>query len=152
MTQQQLIVNNRKNLLIFAQRHGISEACRHFGYSRTTYYKLKKQFIETHTLEPKLRSKPRMPNETKLSKKKILLKLVRDHPSWGPKRYAYEFKQLGIYISPVTIWERLKRLGLNTRYKRLVYIEQLRSSDKPLNEKTIRTLRRAYSKIKKGIK
>ena len=76
MTQTQLIENQRRSLLIFAQRQGVTKACNVFGVSRTTYYKIKKQFMETHSLAPKVRRRPKMPNETALSKKKLLLRLV----------------------------------------------------------------------------
>ena len=70
MTQQQIIENQRRSLLINAQRNGITQACKTFGVSRTTYYKIRKQFLETNSLAPKIRRKPKMPNEIALSKKK----------------------------------------------------------------------------------
>jgi len=92
MTQQQLIVNTRKNLLIFAQRHSITAACKAFGISKTTYYKIRNDFIKTGSLEPKKRRKPRMPNETTLSVKKLLLRIVKEHPARGTQFYAYELR------------------------------------------------------------
>lgn len=151
MTRQQLIENQRRSLLIFAQRNNVSQACKIFGVSRTTYYKIKKQFIETNSLAPKVRRKPKMPNETALSKKKILLRLVRQHPSWGPIRYAHAFREKGIYIAPSCVWHHLKRFGLNRRFQRMIYIETLKQQDQPVTERSLRQLKRKTYKARKGL-
>lgn len=141
MTQQQLIVNNRKNLLIFAERHGITKACAAFGVSRTTYYKLKKQLVETGSLEPKVRRRPRMPNEISISRKKLILRLVRKYPAYGPTKYSYELRKDGISVSRNCVWSHLKRFGLNRVYQRLVYLEKLKQLDQPLTEKNLRVVK-----------
>ncbi len=76
MTQQELIVKTRRSLLIFAQRHGVTKACRTFQVSRTTFYKIKQQFIASGSLEPIRRRRSRQPNETRTARKKALLKLI----------------------------------------------------------------------------
>lgn len=151
MTQEQLISNQRRSLLIYAQHWGIAKACKTFGVSRTTFYKVKKQFIETGSLSPKRRRRPRMPNEASLSKKKLLLKFVKEHPSWGPKRYEYEFRKHGISISYNCIWHHLKRFGLNKRYQRLIYLEKLKEKNQPLTERSLKIVQRQCKKIKHGL-
>jgi transposase InsO family protein len=150
MTQQQLIANNRRNLLIFAQRHTIAQACRVFGISRTTFYEIKKHFLSTGSLEPCVRRKPRMPNATKLNTKKELLKLVQQYPGRGTPFYAYSLRNSGINITPQAIWICLKRFGLNNRYKRLVYIEDLNVRNHPLTERTLKTLHRKFLPMTHG--
>jgi transposase InsO family protein len=151
MTTGAVIEQHRRSLLIYAERHGISQACRAFGVSRTTFYKLKIQLLKTGSLAPKPRHRPRMPNEIALSKKKLLLEMVQEHPNWGPRAYADGFRQHGISISYVTIWSHLKRFGLNRRFHRLVYLERLGSIQQPLTERTIKTIRRGASKAFKGL-
>jgi transposase InsO family protein len=151
MTQEQVIANQRRKLLIFAEHHGISKACKTFGVSRTTFYKIKKQLIQTGSLEPRIRRKPKMPNEIALSKKKLLLKFLKERPTRGPRFYAGEFKKQGIYVPQSTIWYYLKRLGLNNRYRRLVYLEQLKDKEQPVTEKTLRCIQRHCQKIKHGL-
>jgi transposase InsO family protein len=151
MTQQQVIANFRRKLLIFAEHHGITKACQAFNVSRTTFYKIKEQFVQTGNLEPLPRRKPRMPNETALSKKKLLLNLVKQYPSRGPVFYTAEFRKQGILIAPSVVWYHLKRFGLNQRYKRLVYLEQLKEQNQPLTEKTLRQVRKHYETIKHGL-
>lgn len=151
MTHIQLIEKQRRCLLVFAERHGVSKACKAFNVSRTTFYNIKKSFMETGSLTPKQRHKPRMPNEISLSKKKLLLEMVKEHPCWGPTRYAYEFRQKGIFIAQSCLWYHLKRFGLNQRYKRLIYLEQLKLKDQPLTERSLRQIKTECHKIKQGL-
>lgn len=151
MTHNQNIANTRRNLLIFAQRKTVKKACETFGVSRTTFYKIKEQFLKTGSLEPKIRRKPKMPNETSISKKKILLSFIKEHPSWGSPRYANEFRKKGIDISSAAVWYCLKRFGLNRRYQRMIYLEELKSNQQPLTERTLRAVKRKFAKINQGL-
>jgi len=151
MTHQDVIAKQRRSLLIYAARHGVTEACKTFGVSRTTYYKIKKQLITTGSLAPKVRRRPKMPNEATLSKKKLLLRLVQQHPTWGPARYAYAFRQEGISIAQSCIWYHLKRFGLHRRYQRLVYLEKLKHNEQPVTERNLRELKRRCQKVKEGL-
>jgi len=136
--------------LVFAERHGITAACKAFSISRTAFYKIKKQFVLTGSLEPRIRRKPRMPNEMSLTKKKMLLRLVQENPSYGPVRYKGEFQKLGISLDQVSVWRYLKKFGLNKRYQRLLYIEQSKEQDAPLTEKAIKKIKRNLYNIKRG--
>jgi transposase InsO family protein len=151
MTQQQVIANYRRKLLIFAEHHGITKACQVFNVSRTTFYKIKEQFIQTGNLEPRQRRRPRMPNETTLSKKKLLLSVVKQYPTRGPAFYAGEFRKQGVLIAQSVLWYHLKRFGLNNRYKRLIYLEQLKEQNQPLTEKTLRHIQKHCETIKHGL-
>ncbi|MBU0469824.1 MAG: DDE-type integrase/transposase/recombinase [Candidatus Omnitrophica bacterium] len=151
MTHNQNIANTRRNLLIFAERSTVKKACETFGVSRTTFYKIKEQFLKTGSLEPKIRRKPKMPNETSISKKKILLNIIKEHPSWGSPRYSNEFRKKGIDISQVAIWYCLKRFGLNRRYQRMIYLEELKNNQQPLTERTLHIVKRKFAKINQGL-
>ena len=151
MTHQDVIAKQRRSLLIYAERHGVTEACKTFGVSRTTYYKIKKQLLTTGSIMPKVRRRPKMPNEAALSKKKLLLRLVQKHPTWGPARYAYAFGQEGISITQSCIWYHLKRFGLHRRYQRLLYLEKLKHPEQPVTERTLRQLKWRGEKIKEGL-
>ena len=151
MTTEEIIVKQRGSLLIYADRHGVSKACENFGVSRTTFYKIKKQWLATGSLAPRIRRRPKMPNEAALSKKKLLLRLVQEHPTWGPARYAYAFKQKGIAIAQSCLWYHLKRFGLHRRYQRLLYLEQLKQRGQPVTERTLREVKRQCEKIKEGL-
>lgn len=150
MTQQEVIAKTRRSLLIYAQRNGISAACRAFNVSRTNFYKIKKQFIATGCLEPRPRRKPQMPNETCLSKKKLILKYVQAHPADGPSRIAYALRQQGISLTKAAVWYCLRRFDLNKRFQRLVYLEMLREPGQPLTEKTLRRVKKRLFAIQQG--
>jgi transposase InsO family protein len=151
MTRDQVIVNERRSLLIYAQRNGVSQACRVFGLSRTSFYKIKTQYIKTGSLAPKIRRRPKMPTEMALSKKKLLLQFVQEHPTWGPQRYAYCFQERGISVTSVTLWHHLRRFGLNRRYQRLVYLERAQADSQPLTERKIREIKRQINKVNEGL-
>lgn len=151
MTQQEVIARTRRSLLVYSERNGIAAACRAFNVSRTTYYKIKKQFIETGLLTPRIRRKPCMPTETRLSKKKLILKYVQENPAHGPGRIAFELRRGGIAICKQTVWYCLRRFGLNKRYKRLIYIETLKENNQPLTEKTLRAVKKKLAKIRHGM-
>jgi transposase InsO family protein len=150
MTQQEVIARTRRSLLIYAQRNGITAACQAFNVSRTTYYKIKEQFIKSGSLEPLPRRKPRMPNETSISKKKFILKYVQDHPADGPWRFAYSLRQQGVDLKGVTVYRCLRRFGLNKRYQRLVYLEALKEVSQPMTEQALRALKRRFADVKHG--
>jgi transposase InsO family protein len=150
MTQPELIAKNRRSLLVYAERNGVATACRDFKVSKTAFYKIKKQLLETGSLEPVIRRSPRMPNEIGLNKKKLILRLVHDQPMRGPAWYAFELRKQGISIGGHAVWNCLCRFGLNRRYKRLVHIEQLKLKDQPLTERSLRVLKRQFDQIERG--
>jgi transposase len=43
----------------------------------------------------------------------LILRLVKENPSWGYRRVHGELATLGIKIAPSTVWEILKREGLD---------------------------------------
>lgn len=151
MTQQEVIAKARRSLLIYAQRNGITVACQAFNVSRTTYYKIKEQFLKTGSLEPRPRRKPRMPNETCLSKKKLILKYVQGNPAHGPGRIAYSLRQEGVCLTAMTAWRCLCRFGLNKKYQRLVYLEALKAADQPVTEQALRAVKKSFCDIKHGL-
>jgi transposase InsO family protein len=91
-----------------------------------------------------------MPNQTSLAKKKLLLKIIFEHPSWGPSRLSFELRQHSISLTPWTVWYTLRRFGLQTRWKRLLYLEALRHTNQPLTERTLRTTQRRLQKQYQG--
>jgi transposase InsO family protein len=151
MTHEQLIINQRKNLLIYADRHGVSKACQIFGVSRTTFYKLKEQFLKTGSLAPKIKGKPRMPNETKLNRKKMLLSMIKEFPMESPLRYSYRFREQGIHFCSSSIWYILHKWGLSKKYQRLIYLEQLHLKGQPLTERSLKEIKYECKKAKKGL-
>ncbi len=150
MTSSQCIEKTNKSLLIYAERNGIKTACEVYNVSKTTYYKYLKRFKATGSVAPLVRRKPKMPNETSLTKKKILLKLVKEYPGRGATFYTYQFKKQGISIARSTIYYRLKCFDLHKKYKRLLYLERLNMQNQPLTERTLRKVKKHFNNIKHG--
>jgi transposase InsO family protein len=92
-----------------------------------------------------------MPNEIGLSIKKIILKLVQKYPTYGPAKYAYELRKEGVFVSRNCVWRHLKRFDLNRTYKRLVYLERLKTLKQPLTEKNLRLARYHCYKAKEAL-
>jgi putative transposase len=67
-----------------------------------------------HTCRPKRRGRP----PTVRSIRALILRLVRENPSWGYRRVHGELTTLGIEIAPSTVWEILKQTGLDPAPKR----------------------------------
>ncbi|MEY9912020.1 putative transposase [Catenulispora sp. MAP12-49] len=61
------------------------------------------------TSRPKHRGRPR----TVASIRRLVLRLVRDNPSWGYRRVHGELAMLGIKVAASTVWEILKDEGIN---------------------------------------
>ncbi len=58
---------------------------------------------------PKRRGRP----PTVRSIRVLVLRLVRENPSWGYRRVHGELATLGITVAPSTVWEILKREGID---------------------------------------
>ncbi|MCF6476933.1 helix-turn-helix domain-containing protein, partial [Nonomuraea sp. MG754425] len=61
------------------------------------------------TCRPKRRGRP----PTVRSIRVLVLRLVRENPSWGYRRVHGELTTLGIKVAPSTVWEILKQEGLD---------------------------------------
>ncbi|MEV4365973.1 hypothetical protein AB0J71_02810 [Nonomuraea sp. NPDC049637] len=61
------------------------------------------------TSRPKRRGRP----PTVRSIRALILRLVRENPSWGYRRVHGELTTLGIKVAPSTVWEILKQEGLD---------------------------------------
>jgi hypothetical protein len=48
----------------------------------------------------------------------LVLRVVRENPSWGYRRVHAELTTLGIKVAPSTVWETLKQAGLDPAPKR----------------------------------
>jgi hypothetical protein len=62
-----------------------------------------------HASRPKRPGRPRTVRSIGL----LVLRLVRDNPSWGYRRVHGELAQLGIAVAPPTVWEIFKAEGIH---------------------------------------
>jgi putative transposase len=100
--------------------------CREFGISRKTGYKIFNRYKDAgiRGLEDKARSPYRHPNKTPFQVEKAILKIKREHPTWGaPKIRDKLIKEFPVIQPPApsTIHSILDRHGLVKRRKRRRY-------------------------------
>lgn len=139
MSEDDVLFGYRLQLLDYAARTTVSEACRTFGVHRSTYYRWKRQ-VDRYGLEvlrPRERRRPKMPNQLSAMVEERILAFAIAHPGLGPRRIASELarsKWGGIVVSHNGVWRVLRRHGLNTRSKRLALVAGYRAPYEPPRE------------------
>ena len=132
MTEHDVLVGFRLRLFTLAEELGnVAAACRAMGVHRSTYYRLKRRVDRwgLEALNIRERRRPRMPNEIGPHLEQRIVAFALAHPGLGPRRIAAELardKWGGIRISEHGVWRVLRRLGLNTRNKRLALVARHR--------------------------
>jgi len=144
MTKDERIVNFKYSVLQHAREHkNITLTCKVFQISRTIYYDWLKRFLKFGYLglQDKIKRKPKMPNQIKKDKERIILKYILDYPTHGSRRIANELRLQGVKISASGIYNVLKRKGLNHRLDRLFYAQE--QSDNPIvTERYLREIKK----------
>jgi transposase InsO family protein len=132
MTEHDVLVGFRLRLFTLAEELGnVSAACRAMGVHRSTYYRLKRRVDRwgLEALNVRERRRPRMPNEIGPHLEQRIVAFALGHPGLGPRRIAAELardKWGGIRISEHGVWRVLRRVGLNTRSRRLALVARHR--------------------------
>jgi transposase InsO family protein len=132
MTEHDVLVGFRLRLFTLAEELGnVSAACRAMGVHRSTYYRLKRKVDRwgLEALNVRERRRPRMPNEIGPHLEQRIVAFALAHPGLGPRRISAELareKWGGIRISEHGVWRVLRRVGLNTRGKRLALVARHR--------------------------
>jgi transposase InsO family protein len=128
MSEHDVLFGFRLRLFTLAAELGnVSAACRAMGVDRSTYYRLKRRVDRwgLEALRVRERRRPRMPNEIGPHLEQRVIAFALGNPGLGPRRIAAELareKWGGIRISEHGVWRVLRRVGLNTRAKRLALI------------------------------
>jgi transposase InsO family protein len=132
VTEHDALVGFRLRLFTLADELGnVTAACRAMGVHRSTYYRLKRRVDRwgLEALNVRERRRPRMPNQIGPHLEQRIVAFALAHPGLGPRRIAAELareKWGGIRISEHGVWRVLRRLGLNTRSKRLALVARHR--------------------------
>jgi len=151
MTVQEKLIKNKMGLLELASYLGnVSEACRVIGYSRDTFYRLKKAHDEggMAALMEQNRRVPNRKNRVSEEVEQAVVALALEDPSLGQKRASNELREQGVFISAAGVRCVWLRHDLETFKKRLKALEehvaktgevltdvQLRSMEKAQEEK-----------------
>jgi transposase InsO family protein len=127
VTPAEIIYHRRLHVLERAAKTNVSEACRVFGVSRTTFYRWKR-LVDAHglaALMPKDRRPPAMPNATPTWVVEELLAEAVVRPTLGAARYADVLAERGFVISASGVQKILGRCGLGRRRQRVSALAQL---------------------------
>ena len=127
VTPDQIIYHRRVRVMEHARRTSVSDACRTFGVSRTTFYRWQHR-VEVGGVEasmPKGRRPPAMPNQTPAWVVEELLAEAVVRPTLGARRYAHDMGQRGFVISASGVQKILGRHGLGRRRQRVGALAQL---------------------------
>src|SRR3990172_9079975 len=149
MTAKEKIAQNNLTLLQLAERlRSVSEACRRRGVSRSQFYEYKRAFQEEGFSG--LMDRPPIPrsfpNETPAEVRETVLKLSIEHPAWGQVRVRVsdQLRLEGIQVSPSTVRNIWLKEGLESKYKRILRLEEQRAgAEGERTEEKIRLLEKA---------
>lgn len=127
MTTQEQLINGKLGLLkLAAYMQNVSEACKTLGYSRDTFYRLKRRYEEAgiEGLREISRRKPNPGNRVPQEIEDKVVALALEYPAFGQVRIAAKLLELhGLTVSPAgvrCIWQRHE---LETKKKRLRALE-----------------------------
>lgn len=128
MTNQKIVKMKIALLNLAKQLDNVSRACQLMGYSRDSYYRLKKLYEAggEAALEEKPRQKSNLKNRVPREIENRVLEVTLQQPALGQGRIAKELRRQGVMISPAgvrCIWVRHR---LETMQKR---IERSRTTD-----------------------
>ena len=127
MTPAEIIYHRRVQVLDHAGRTSVTEACRTFGISRTSYYRWagRAQRYGLAALLPKGRRPPVMPTATPPDQVEAVLAEAVARPTIGAQRLVDHLAERGVRLSPSGVQKILRRHRLGRRAQRLAALAQL---------------------------
>ena len=147
MTTQEKLIKSKMGLLeLAAFLQNVSQACRVMGYSRDTFYRVKRDYDEggIEALKETSRRKPCIKNRVPGEVEKAVVELALEDPSLGQQRASDVLRQRGIFISPAGVRSVWLRNGLEVFKKRLAALEKLvAETGKVLTESQLRAMEKA---------
>ncbi|MEH0690797.1 transposase [Vibrio cholerae] len=121
----------------------VSKACKIYGYSRDSYYRLKKLYEQggEAALVEQVRAKPLLRNRVAKEIQSKLIEYTFEHPELGQKKVAQALSEQGYAISPNGVRSVWLRYDLETKQKRLTALKvKAESGQVTLSEKQIAAL------------
>jgi transposase InsO family protein len=147
MTTMAQSTKRKLSLLQLAEELGnVSKACKIMGYHRDTFYEVKKAFkVGGIAALVEERRGPKNPHPNRVSQEieDEILDFCLAQPTYGSQRVANELRLRGIDVSPSGVRGVWLRHDLETRYKRLLRLEQkAQETTHVLSDEQVRLLER----------
>jgi transposase InsO family protein len=127
VTPAEIIYHRRVQVLDRAGQTSVTEACRTFGVSRTTYYRWasRAQRYGLAALLPKGRRPPVMPTATPPDQVEAVLAEAVARPTLGARQLVGHLADRGVRLSPSGVQKLLVRHRLGRRAQRVAALAQL---------------------------
>ncbi len=150
MSIREQLIKARLGILALADElKNIPKACRLAGGSRSHFYEIKTAYetFGKEGLGPKVRRKPRMPNQTPPELERQILAMTEPYPRYSYFSPADQVKLVGIGVSAAAVRYLWQRHRFPTRFARLFWLER-RSAEGGLvlTESLKRLLQRAQTR------
>lgn len=134
MTLAEVIHQRRLRVLEHAKQTSVSEACRVFGVSRTTFYRWQDRAARygLDALMPKPRRTPSQPNTTPPWQIEIVLAEALARPTLGARQLLEPLAERGVHLSASGVQKILRRVNLAKRAQRVAALAQITAVDSGL--------------------
>lgn len=146
MTLEDSVVVHRLQLLRLAEQLGsVTQACRQHGVSRTLFYRLRRRLLRYGEagLRPRPSRSQRWVRQSAPQLEHAVLAYALAWPTHGPQRIADQLRQPGYggwKLSASCAYAILKRFSLQTRWERLIRVEEKALTEGLVTERTRRKL------------
>jgi transposase InsO family protein len=131
VSHDDVLFGYRLRLFTLAEEIGVRPACRQMGVHHSTYYRWKRRVDRwgLEALRVRERRRPRMPNQIGPHLEQRVIAFALANPGFGARRISSELRRDkwgGIRISEHGVYRVLRRVGLNTRSRRLALVARHR--------------------------
>lgn len=125
----ELVFEKRRRLIqmVEFEKVPLEEACKQMGISPATYYKYRKRWKEegdAGLLNKKLRADEAIKQLSYSARQKLLAAVV-EHPDYGAGKLQKLLSEMGEDCSVRSVYAELVNLRLNSKAKRLAYVERV---------------------------